>query len=203
MLSAEHLPRLKAISALAAAIACAACTSPPPLELAVGEQSLIRGWQHCSGQGCGRNFISAYSTLVILRVDDHEQYGKPMVPVTPGRHWIEAYYSWGFGILVGLGNWRNYGFELDFLPGHSYVIEDIPAGCLVPIFQYRANPVTLRIVDKAPSRERTVREIKAWEYCTPNSRKSGSCKRDSDCQSGQCAAFGGATVYGMCIERQP
>lgn len=188
---------------LASVVVCIACSSTPTPDSSVASTAhlgVLQGWRRCTDDNCGRNFISAYSTFVFLRVDDSHQGGAPSLGVTPGRHWVEAYYSWGFGVLTGIGNWRNYGFEIDVLPGHTYRIEDAPSGCIVPASRYWVSPKTLRVLDLAPSGEREVREIKAMEYCTPSSHDSGTCRQNNDCRSGVCTLFGGTTGYGLCGE---
>lgn len=189
------------LTTLAAAAACAACSSLPADSSGTGlagDKSILTGWRRCTDDNCGRNFFSAYSTFVFLRTDDQPQGGTPTVTIPPGRHWVEAHYSWGIGVVTGIGNWRNYGFELDVLPGHRYAIEEAPSGCIVPATQHWVNPKILRIVDRPPSGGQTVRDIKALEFCTPSSEDVGTCRQDSDCRSGTCTPFGGSTGYGMC-----
>lgn len=187
--------------ALVVAGACAACASPPasgPETQPLADRGVLRGWQHCTDEGCGKNLISAYSTFVFLRVDDRPQDVRPSVILSPGRHWVEAHHSWGVGVITGIGNWRNYGFEIDVDPGHVYTIEDAPAGCIVPASKKWVSPKTLRMADQAPTGERAVREIKAMEFCSPSSGDAGSCRQDSDCPSGTCTPFGGTTGHGLC-----
>lgn len=186
---------------MAAAVACAACSSPPKSGSAAqpaADQSILQGWRHCTDDSCGKNLIAAYSTFVFLRADDLPQGGAPSVVLAPGRHWVEAHYSWGVGFITGIGNWRNYGFEVDLLPGHIYSIEEAPAGCIVPASKRWVSPKTLQVADVTPSGERTVREIKVMELCSPSSEDIGSCKQDRDCPSGTCTPFGGTTGYGLC-----
>lgn len=187
--------------AVGAALACVACASPPPSGPETpppADQGVLRGWRHCTDDGCGKNLIAAYSTFVMIRVDDQPQDVTPSVILAPGRHWVEAHYSWGVGVITGIGNWRNYGFELDVAPGHVYTIDEAPSGCIVPASKQWVSPKTLRMTDLAPSGERAVRDINAMEFCSPSSGDAGSCRRDSDCHSGTCTPFGGTTGLGLC-----
>lgn len=199
--------RVHAVCAgLAVALVGVACTATPGLDPkapAPPDQSVLRGWQHCTDEACGKNFISVYSTFVFLQLDDARQDETPVVVTTPGRHWVEAFYSWGAGVIIGVGNYRNYAFEIDLLPGHTYQIDDVPSGCIVPAFKHWVSPKTLRVIDIAPSGDRAVQQIKAVAYCTPASRSPGSCRQDSDCQSGACTPFEGSTGHGLCGEWRP
>lgn len=142
--------------------------------------------------------MSAYSTLVFVRLDEKPVGDSPHLSVAPGRHWIEAHYAWGAGFLIGVGNFRNYGFELDFLPDHRYAIENVPSGCIVPAARHWVSPKVLQITDLGPTGERQVLEVKALEYCTPSSTEPGTCRQHSDCPSGTCTHFGGPTGFGLC-----
>jgi len=148
----------------------AACTSQPVTGPAVQGSPVLgnlHGWRNCTTENCGRNFVSAYSAFVFERLDDHPVNSSPDVTVPPGRHWVEAHYSWGVGVLIGIGNYRNYGFELDFLPDHHYEIKEVPGGCIVPATRYWVSPKTLRLEDRGPAGDIQVREIRAMEYCAP------------------------------------
>ena len=183
------------------AVFSAACSSLPaggPHAGVPADRSVLTGWRRCTDDNCGRNFVSVYSTFVFLRVDDLPQGGDSTVTVAPGRHWIEAHHAWGAGVVAGVGNWRNYAFELDFLPGHRYSIGKAPSGCLVPASRHWVSPKKLRVLDLAPSGEQTVREVEAMELCTPSSEETGTCRQDGDCPSGTCTPFGGTTGYGLC-----
>lgn len=196
----------KAVTILAAALAAAACSSTPTREADVrvpADQAVLRGWEHCGGGACGKGVVSGYSTFVFLRVDDQPQGSAAAVSLAPGRHWVEAYYAWGAGFLTGVGNWRNYGFEIEVQHGHAYAIEAAPSGCIVPAKRHWVSPKTLRVFDTAPSGERTARDVKAVEYCTPDSREPGTCRQGSDCPSEPCTPFGGETGYGLCGELRP
>lgn len=170
---------------------------PPATEHATG-MGVLEGWQQCVTDNCGRNFISVYSKFVFLRLDATPLYGSPVARTEPGRHWIEAHYAWGAGIIVGVGNYRNYGFELDFLPDHRYRIKEVPGGCIVPASSHWVSPKTLLVEDSAPTGETIVREVKAMEYCSPSGEESGTCRQDGDCRSGTCTPFGGTTGFGLC-----
>lgn len=200
--AAEWLRARSPIAAAALALSLfAACSSPertPPVQGADAGQSRLQGWQHCSGDNCGRGFVSAYSTLVFLRLDGESVRGAATLAVPPGRHWIEAHYAWGVGVLVGVGNYRNYGFEFDFVAGHQYAIRDVPSGCLVPASKSWVSPKVLRVEDQAPDRRRMVHEVKAMEYCAPGSSEPGTCRTNSDCRSGPCTPFDGSTGFGLC-----
>ncbi|HET8731124.1 MAG TPA: hypothetical protein VFM34_08465 [Moraxellaceae bacterium] len=189
------------ITVLIAALACTGCSNHPTsgATAASPEKGIVlEGWRHCTDDGCGRNFFSVYSTFLFLRVDDAPQPNIPTVELAPGVHWIEAFHSWGAGVILGVGNWRNYGFELDAQPGHRYRIEGAPFGCIVPLKKRWVHPVSLRIADTMPSGKQTVRAVPAMEYCTPESHESGTCRMDSDCKSGTCTSFGGVTGFGFC-----
>lgn len=186
------------LGTMAAVAACASPRGPTQDAPVAAGQSVLRGWQQCTDDHCGKNFISAYSRFVFLRVDDSSQAESAAVTAMPGRHWVEAHYAWGAGFITGIGNWRNYGFEIDLQPGHTYLIEEAPAGCVVPATRHWVSPKTLRVIDVAPSGERMARDIRAMEYCTPTSREVGSCRQDRDCRTGTCTPFGGTTGYGLC-----
>ncbi|RZU47397.1 hypothetical protein EV700_0358 [Fluviicoccus keumensis] len=188
---------------LVAATLLAACSSAPVRDRNTSprnDQSMLRGWMNCTDAGCGRGFISAYSTFQFLQVDDRLQKNTPVVITSPGRHWVEAYYSWGAGIMTGIGNYRNYGFEIELLPGYTYQVEDAPSGCIVPMRRHWVSPRTLHITEISPSGNRASHSIRAMEYCTPESKSPGSCKKDGDCASGVCTPFGGETGFGLCGE---
>lgn len=175
-------------------------TGPAP-EAATG-QSTLEGWRNCSTENCGRNFVSAYTTFEFVRLDSESIGRSPTVRVQPGRHWLEAHYSWGAGILTGMGNFRNYGFEFDFVADHQYTIRDVPSGCLVPASKHWVSPKVLRVEDRTVDGHLVVHEVKAMEYCTPSSSESGTCRSDSDCPSGTCTPFGGTTGFGLCGQLQ-
>ena len=186
---------------VAVATVCVACSSSLAINqelVSETDRSVLRGWKRCTDIGCGRNFASAYSTFIFLQVDEKLQEEVPNVTTTPGLHWVEAYYSWGVGLIIGIGNYRNYGFEINLLPGYAYQIEKVPSGCIVPATKHWVSPKTLHVKVTSPSGESAVTDIRAMEYCTPNSRSTGSCKKDGDCSSGVCTPFGGATGYGLC-----
>lgn len=184
-------------AAFSVAVLVTAC-STSPMNQAPSGSSALHGWRNCTTDNCGRNFVSAYSTFTFVHLDDKPVYSSPTLAVSPGRHWVEAHYSWGVGILVGIGNYRNYGFELDFLPDHQYEIKEIPSGCIVPASISWVSPKTLRVEDIDPTGTRQIREIKAMEYCSPSDNVPGTCKKDSDCRSGSCTSFGGTTGFGLC-----
>lgn len=196
----QHFNRIASyalrMAVLSVAALLAACSSSPVTQTPSG-LSTLSGWRNCTTDNCGRNFISAYSTFVFEYVDDKPVYSSPILTVSPGRHWVEAHYSWGIGVLIGIGNYRNYGFELDFLPDHQYEIKEVPSGCIAPASRYRVSAKTLRVEDRGPTGNRQLREINAMEYCSP-SGAPGTCKKDSDCRSGNCTSFGGATGFGLC-----
>ena len=174
-----------------------ASTSPerlsdfPPIN-----SSVIEGWESCA-LACEKNFASSYSKFNFIRVDEH-RLNQPRVTLTPGPHWVEAHYAWGGGILgLGFGNYRNYGFEFDFIAGHRYKIRDVPDGCMVPWKGAWASPKTLVVEDHARDEAPVTHHVKAMEYCSV-SESSGSCKSESDCKDGLCTSFGGSTGYGFC-----
>lgn len=160
--------------------------------------SSLHGWRNCTTDNCGRNFVSAYSTLVFVQVDDERVNPSPAVTLAPGRHWVEAHYSWGVGVMVGIGNYRNYGFELNVLPDHHYTIKDVPSGCIVPASRYWVSPKPLRVESRGPGGDVQVQEVRAMEYCAPNDNGPGTCKTGSDCSSGVCTGFQGTTGHGLC-----
>lgn len=160
------------------------------------ESSVLEGWEACAF-ACEKNFASAYSTLNVIRVDE-QRMNSPIVNATPGRHWVEVHYAWGGGILgIGFGNYRNYGFEFDFIAGHRYKIRDVPDGCMVPWKGAWIRPKTLVVEDQAREGVSATQLVKAMEYCS-TSGSAGSCKSASDCTEGLCTSFGGSTGYGFC-----
>jgi len=160
----------------------------------------LEGWEYCL-LSCGRNFASVYSKFATVRLDD-KLLNTTTINVTPGRHWVEAHYSWGFGIIVGIGNYRNYGYEFDFLSGHLYRIRDVPSGCIVPWRESSVRPITLKIEDYFLDNKPIIHEVAAMEYCYPpaamDHTNSGTCRTDSDCTNGVCTLYPGVKGYGLC-----
>ena len=160
------------------------------------DSSSLEGWQTCAVD-CGKNFVSAYNSFVFIRLDNKEVFGT-RIEVTPGRHWVEAHYSWGVGILVGIGNYRNYGFEFEFAPGHRYRITETPDGCVVPLSLSWVSAKTLRIEDRLDDEKPIVHEVRAIERCS-TFPDSGTCRTDADCQRTACTALlSGTSGYGLC-----
>jgi len=193
-----HARILAAFSVAALVAACSSSPVTPPTDQTPSGLSTLHGWRNCTTDNCGRNFVSAYSTFVFRHLDDKPVYSSAVLTVSPGRHWVEAHYSWGVGVLIGIGNYRNYGFELDFLPDHQYEIKEVPSGCIVPASRYWVSHKTLRVEDRGPTGDRQLHEIKAMEYCAPSDNEPGTCRKDSDCRSGTCTSFGGKTGFGLC-----
>lgn len=189
------------LAAAGALLLLAACAAP---ERSVSEhqpppgQSLLEGWQHCTTANCGRDFASAYTVLVFLRVDGTPLPEAPALRLAPGRHWIEAHYAWGAGLLVGLGNYRNYAFEFDFVADHSYAIEEVPGGCIVPLNSRWVSPKVIRLHERSADGEQRVHAVRALESCAPGGSQSATCRTASDCPSGPCTPFGGSTGFGLC-----
>jgi hypothetical protein len=160
----------------------------------------LEGWEYCLPE-CGRYFASAYSEFAIVRLDDTLLH-TTTINMTPGRHWVEAKYSWGFGIMVGIGNYRNYGYEFDFLAGHLYRIREVPSGCIVPWKESSVHPISLKIEDYFQDNKPIIHEIAAMEYCYPpaamDHTNSGTCRTDSECKNGVCTLYSGAKGYGLC-----
>lgn len=182
--------------------ACASTPSGPPPAPPAGA-STLQGWSNCSTDSCGRDFVSAYSTFTFVHLDGQRLARRPTLTVPPGRHWVEAHYAWGAGVIVGVGNYRNYGFELDFLPDHRYQIQDAPSGCIVPATRHWVSPKTLRVTVTTPSGSTQVQDVPAFEYCTPSASEPGTCRQPSDCGSGTCTPFAGSTGFGLCGVMRP
>ena len=179
---------------------CGCGTTSTLSQATVKDTSTLEGWEYCL-LTCGRDFISGYSTFVIVRLDDKLLH-TTTVNVTPGRHWVEAHYSWGFGIIIGAGNYRNYGYEFDFLAGHHYRIREVPSGCIVPWKESSVRPITLRIEDNFQDNKPIFHEVAAMEFCYPpaamDHTESGTCRNDSECKNGVCTLFFEAKGYGLC-----
>lgn len=143
MMKIETLPILGALLMMHFLAACS--SAPVLMHQNPDGQSTLYGWRNCLTENCGRNFISAYSTFVFIHIDEKPISASPSIAISPGRHWIEAFYSWGAGVLIGTGNYRHYGFELDVLPGHQYRINEVPAGCIVPATKYWVSQKNLRL----------------------------------------------------------
>lgn len=175
---------------------CASTSPEHPSDRPSGESSVLEGWEYCAF-ACEKSFVSGYSTLNVIRVDGQKMNSR-RVTLTPGRHWIEAHYAWGGGILgIGFGNYKNYGFEFDFIAGHRYKIRDLPDGCLVPLKGAWVSLKTLIVEDQARDSFPVTQLVKAMEYCSV-SESSGSCKSALDCTEGLCTSLGGSTGYGFC-----
>lgn len=184
------------------AIAVSACTHVPeisPAPITPGHAAIV-GWRNCTNDDCGRDFFSAYSTFLFVNVDGERPKSSAMVTLPPGRHWIEAHYSWGAGLIIGTGNYRNYGFELDMQPDHRYLIESVPQGCIVPLSRYWVSYKTLRVIERSPAGKERDLVVRALEYCTPTSAEPGTCTKNSQCRAGTCLPFKGTTGFGMCGE---
>lgn len=186
--------------AIAAALLLASCATPPPEPPPVPQgQSLLQGWRYCTGDVCGRTFLSAYSDLVFVRLDGKDTRRAEKMVVPPGPHWIEARYAWGGGIMGGVGNYRNYGFEFDFQPDRSYEIDDVPSGCVLPSSRRTVSAKTLQVYERLPTGQRVAHAVRALEYCGPSTEQTGSCRSAADCGGHDaCTPFGGSTGFGLC-----
>ena len=163
---------------------------------------VVAGWMRCAFGICGTFLLSGYSTLTVLRVDDtsmKEFVAEATVPT--GRHWIEVQHTWGAGVITGIGNWNNFGFELDVAPGHRYQVDSLPAGCAVPFSKRHVNRKVLTITESAPGEKDSAHAVEAMEFCTPH-KEAGTCRTDDECAPGTCAPFNGTTGFGMCSDKE-
>ena len=191
------------LMAAALGMVVAACSTPPPPPAPPAGASTLQGWRHCSTEACGRDFISAYSTFNFVHLDGQRLAPRPTLPVPAGRHWVEAHYAWGAGVMVGVGNYRHYGFEWDFLPDHRYQVLEAPSGCLTPATRQWVSPKTLRLRITLPNGDTQVQEVPAWEHCTPSASEPGTCRQASDCRGSPCTTVGGHTGFGLCGTLRP